>query len=126
MGDERSRRFAELLSLQLNMNKQTLAALREHGVDENTLLRLDFSYEAPTERAGEELAAFLRDETDYEVETISMKRGLLKKRAWTVQGSTQQTAIDDQTLDEWVTWMVVAGSEHGDCEFDGWGAQVPE
>ncbi len=53
MGDERSRRFAELLSLQLNMNKQTLAALREHGVDEETPLRLDFSYEAPSQRAGE-------------------------------------------------------------------------
>ncbi len=93
MGDERSRRFAELLSLQLNMNKQTLAALREHGVDEKTPLRLDFSYEAPSQRAGEELAAFLRDETDYEVETVSTKGGLLKKRAWTVQGTTQETAV---------------------------------
>ena len=31
-----------------------------------------------------------------------------------------------QTLHDWVVWMVVAGANQGECEFDGWGAGVPE
>jgi hypothetical protein len=97
------------------MNPETWGALREHGVTEQTELRLDFFYMAPDRESAETLARFLRDETDYEVEA----------NAEGVAGSTQTTTVSAEVLDDWVTWMVLAGHEHGRCEFDGWGAEVP-
>jgi hypothetical protein len=51
--------------------------------------------------------------------------GLLAKPSWTVEGKTQPTAASLEILNDWVTWMVGAGAEHGACEFDGWGTQPP-
>lgn len=97
------------------MNSQTWAALQQHGVTEATELRLDFAYDAPNAGAAEQLADFLRAETDYDMRTDS--------RA--VTGSTQPTALSSAILDEWVEWMVLAGYENGRCKFDGWGAAFP-
>ncbi len=60
----------------------------------------------------------------YDVRVLSDGSGLLRKKRWTITGTTQPTNVSQGTLDEWVTWMVAAGFENG-CEFDGWGAQVP-
>ena len=49
------------------MNSQTWEALQSHGVAENTEIRLDFAYDAPDKNAAEQLAAFLHEETDYDV-----------------------------------------------------------
>ena len=46
-------------------------------------------------------------------------------KGYGVTGTTQPTAVDLETLNEWVTWMVLAGHENGNCKFDGWGAAVP-
>lgn len=120
--DERAQR--EVLARQLAMNKDSWQALRDHGVDEWSELRLDFFYDAPGEPQAESLAAFIREETDYEVDAGGQEAGLLKKKSWTVSGTTQPTTVSLEILDQWVDWMVAAGFEHG-CEFDGWGAQVP-
>jgi len=48
----------------------------------------------------------------------------MKRKGWTLAGATRGTKISQEVLDQWVTWMLTAGSESG-CEFDGWGAQVP-
>jgi hypothetical protein len=50
--------------------------------------------------------------------------GLLRRKGWTVTGSTRETKVSHDILDQWVTWMVAAGFETG-CEFDGWGAPAP-
>ena len=97
------------------MNTPTWAALQEHGVTEATELRLDFAYDAPDKESAEQLAAFLRAETDYDVIADN----------GSVTGSTQLTTLSPTILDEWVEWMVLAGYENGWCKFDGWGAEVP-
>jgi len=105
----------DVLARQLAMNRQTWATLQEHGVTEETELRLDFTYEAAGRDKADELAGFLRAETDYDVTADNT----------TVSGNTQATAVSPEILDEWVTWMVLAGHEHGRCEFDGWGTAAP-
>ena len=107
------------------MTSQTWAALQEHGVDESTKLRLDFFYLAPGQTEAEALGEFLRNETDYDVDVHSMRKGMLSKKQWSVTGSTQPTAVSLDILNQWVGWMVAAGAENGGCEFDGWGAEAP-
>jgi hypothetical protein len=115
----------DVLRQQLAMNPQTWAAFQEHGVDESTKLRLEFFYLAPGQTEAEALGAFLRHETDYDVDVHSMKKGMLSKKQWSVTGTTQPTAVSLDILNQWVGWMVAAGVENGGCEFDGWGAEAP-
>jgi len=113
------------LSQQLAMNPKTWEALQEHGVTEDSELRLEFFYVAPGESEAQNLVTCLQDETDYDVEARSHKKGMLSKRGWIVTGHTQPTKVSLEILNEWVDWMVTAGAEHGGCEFDGWGAEAP-
>jgi len=113
--------YDELLARQLVMNRQTWVTLQGHGVTEQTELRLDFSYDAANRESAEALCAFLRDETDYEIR-VESDRSLLR-RNWRVEGTTQATTVSPAILDEWVTWMVIAGKEKA-CDFDGWGTSV--
>ena len=113
-----------VLTNQLRLNPQTWKAMADHGVTDETLLRLDFAYAAPGEKEANELAAFLQSETDYTVTASSSKKGALSRKVWSVVGSTNETAVSLDVLNEWVRWMVLAGNENGQCEFDGWGAQL--
>ena len=113
----------EHLAHQLAMNQVSWQTLQEHGVTERSELELDFFYLAPGEHQARALAAFLQSETDYAVRLTSRASGFLKKKAWFVEGTTRPTKASQDTLDQWVTWMVGAGFEHG-CAFDGWGAEV--
>ena len=114
--------YEQLLSRQLLMNQQTWATLQKHGINEESELRLDFSYNAPSQEGAELLRSFLYEETDYDVRVES--DGSLWRKKWRVEGSTQATTVSQQILDEWVTWMVIAGKEKGGCDFDGWGTSV--
>lgn len=109
-----------MLERQLAMNVQTWNALRGHGVTEQTDLRLDFSYDAPTRAAGEKLAKLLRDETDYDVADPTPSGA-----GFVVSGTTQVTQVSLDILNQWVDWMHAAGRQCDGCAFDGWGAQVP-
>ncbi len=109
-----------MLERQLAMNVQTWNALRGHGVTEETDLRLDFSYDAPTRAAGDKLVKLLREETDYDV-VDPLRSG----SGFVVTGTTQATKVSLEILNQWVTWMDAAGRQSDGCEFDGWGAQVP-
>jgi Regulator of ribonuclease activity B len=113
------------LAHQLEMNRTTWAALQEHGVRDGTELLLDFFYFAPGQAEADALASSVRAETDYQVEVGSTKSGLLGKRSWHVNGTTGPTPASLAELDEWVTRMVQLGNRHG-CEFDGWGAPIPD
>ena len=112
------------LAHQLEMNRVTWKQLQEHGVTEDTALRLDFFYFAPGQHQAETLAAAIRARTDYDVEAGTTKQGLLGRKSWIVTGTTQAAPVSLTVLDEWVTRMVEWGDAHS-CEFDGWGAQVP-
>ena len=103
------------------MNRQTWAALQGHGVTEETELRLDFCYLAPSSEAAEVLSNFLVQETDYDIRIESDDS--VVRGQWRLEGSTQATKISAEILDEWVTWMVIAGKEQA-CDFDGWGTAV--
>ena len=108
--------YESTLQEQLAMNEQTWSTLQENGVDDSTELSLDFAYDAPGETEAEALATHLRAETDYEV---SVEDG------W-VSGSTKPMRVSREILDQWVERMVAAGAEHGPCQFDGWGAELPD
>jgi hypothetical protein len=109
-----------VLERQLAMNVETWNRLRSHGVTEATKLKLDFSYDAPTRAAGEKLARLLRDETDYDVAGPDPSGD-----GFVVSGTTQQTTVSLDILNQWVEWMDAAGRQSDGCEFDGWGTQVP-
>ncbi|HKR61788.1 MAG TPA: hypothetical protein VJS64_19030 [Pyrinomonadaceae bacterium] len=113
--------YDKLLAKQLAMNQQTWSTLKAHGATEQSELRLDFLYNAPNREAADALRAFLHDETDYDIRVESA--GSILRRKWRVEGKTQPTTISPGILDEWVTWMVIAGKEKN-CEFDGWGTEI--
>jgi len=113
--------YEEILAKQLAMNRETWAALQKHGITEQSQLRLDFSYNAPSRDAAETMRALIQNQTDYEVRVES--DGSFLRRKWRVEGTTQKTAISLKILDQWVTWMVTAGKERA-CDFDGWGTSV--
>jgi hypothetical protein len=113
--------YETILAKQLAMNRQTWAALQKHGVTTESKLRLDFSYNSASRKDAESLCALLREQTDYEVNVESS--GSFLRRKWQVEGRTQETAVSAEILDQWVTWMVIAGKERT-CDFDGWGTSV--
>ena len=114
-----------VLLKQLGMNPTTWQAMADRGVTEETPLRLDFAYLAPGQGEANQLAAFLQSATDYTVQASSEKKGALSRRVWFVMGTTNATPLSLDVLNQWVKWMVLAGHENGQCEFDGWGAQLP-
>lgn len=107
------------------MAPQTWAVLVEHGVDSDVELELDFSFAAPDERAAEELVAYLRLETDYDVD-VDFERVGGEVRDWAVVGSTHPTTFTEQIVVDWVRWMISVGAEYGGCQFEGWGAGVSD
>ena len=113
-----------VLAAQLAMNRQSWAALLDRGVTEDIELRLDFFFDAPDQASARALAALLGAETDYDVGVGAGGRKLRGRKVWAVIGTTQETKLSPDVLDQWVEWMVAAGFEHG-CAFDGWGAQAP-
>lgn len=116
--------MAKLIVEQQDMSVGTLLQLRAHGViDDVTLLRVGFDYDAPGESEARQLAAFLVTETDYDVEVTRVPRKGFR-RSWAVTGRTQETAVSSEMIAEWIRWMVLAGDQHGECRFDGWGASA--
>ena len=113
-----------VLARQLAMNRATWSALVERGVGPETMLVLEFAFRAPGEREARSLVSMLQGETDYEVAALSSKTSVLSRRSWEVTGKTSPTAVSLEILDQWVGWMVAAGSSNS-CEFDGWGTAIP-
>jgi hypothetical protein len=122
--------YEQLLELQLRSNRDIWATLQEHGVDADTELRLGFLYVAPGEPEAQALLAFLREETDYDLEARSRPGGdddvadPDDDGEWVVIGTTQPTPVTLELLDDWAEWMIAAGAAAGPCAFDGWAAQL--
>jgi hypothetical protein len=125
MNDEEPEWYERILDMQLRENPGVWARFQEHGLHEMEL-RLGFIYLAPGEEEAQQLAGFLREETDYEVEVRSQRARRLAKPEWFVVGATQPTPVSLDLLNEWVEWMVAAGAVEGPCAFDGWAAQALE
>jgi hypothetical protein len=116
--------YEQLLELQLRANPAILEQLRELGVTDETQMRLGFIYLAPGEEEAQRLEEFLREQTDYELQTRRRRKGFFEHPEWLVVGATQPTAITLETVNAWVEWMVAAGAAEGPCAFDGWTAEV--
>ena len=117
--------YEQLHELQLRKNRDIWAGLQEHGLESGTELRLGFIYLAPGEPEAQQLVAFLRAETDYEVDARARPDdGPGGEQSWFVIGTTQPTAVTLELLDEWAEWMIAAGAAEGPCAFDGWAAQL--
>lgn len=117
-------RFEKLLAQQLEMNPRTWSALEERGIDSRTLIVLDYSFTAPGRRAARDLMRVLRARTNFSVDLIA--GGSRLRRHWRVVGRTQPSTASVEMLNDWVTFMVNLGANHGECRFDGWGARVPD
>jgi hypothetical protein len=116
--------FEQLLDLQLLANATLWKQLRDLGVGEDTQLRLGFIYLAPGEDEAQRLAAFLKLQTDYDVQTRRRRKGWLEEPEWLVGGATQPAALTLETIDAWTEWMIAAGAAQGPCAFDGWTPEV--
>jgi Regulator of ribonuclease activity B len=113
-----------LLASQLAMNRTTWSTLVEQGVDETTMLILDFAFNSPGRREAEALVEFVTKSTDYDVLAEALGVNAPAQQDWVVTGQTQPTTLSLDVIDQWVRWMVAAGSANS-CDFDGWGAFVP-
>jgi len=123
--------YEQLYELQLRANRDIWATLQEHGVEPDAELRLGFLYVAPGEPEAQALLAFLREETDYDLDARSRPGGGGGEAAdpggdeeWVVIGTTQPTPVTLELLDDWAEWMIAAGAAEGPCAFDGWAAQL--
>ncbi len=117
--------YEQILELQLRRNPEIWAQFREQEIDD-VPMRLGFVYMAPGMVEAEHLAAFLRAETDYEVDVRPQPRDDSEDSQWLVVGGTQPTELSLELLDEWVEWMIAAGATEGPCVFDGWAAQLQD
>lgn len=117
--------YERLLELQLKENPEAWARCVDDDIDEDEL-RLGFIYLAPGEAEGESLVAFLRAETDYEVELHQQQTSLHSEPEWLIVGATQPAYLTLEILDEWVEWMVAAGASAGPCAFDGWSVHAED
>lgn len=113
------------LMAEIVQTHETWDVLAGLGVRDGAILQFDFSYQPAPEKAARELAEFLRAETDYEVRVEATRSGF-RGKTWHVEGQTRPMPTDLGRLQHWVTWMFVAGQEHGPCELDGWGTPVPQ
>jgi hypothetical protein len=111
----------DIIARQLPMSGQTLDALRRAGLRDDTMLKLDFWFNAPSVGAAKSLAAHLADNGCLEM-GFEKAAGFFSGK-YTVKGKTQDTQVTVQILGEWLPWIVVQGIIH-DCEFDGWGAEI--
>lgn len=117
--------YDELLEHQLEHNREVWAGLREHGLEDGSELRLGFVYVSPGAAEADQLVAFLREETDYEVSARERPGDDAEADPdWVVIGATQPTPVTLELLDDWCEWMIAAGAAEGPCAFDGWVAQL--
>jgi len=119
--------YEELLDQHLARNQDIWAGLREHGITDESRLRLGFIFVAPGVAEADQLVAFLHEETDYEVRTRERPGADADADAdWVVIGTTQPTPVSLELIDDWCEWMIAAGAAEGPCAFDGWAAQVAD
>jgi len=115
------RALVRAVNIQLLENIRIWGEMQEEGVGEEPVLRLTFVYLAPAESQAEDLAAFLRAETDYEI--YVRRQGRVGKREWFVAGATQPAPMTQWTINAWTEWMIAAGATNGQCAFQGWEPQ---
>lgn len=105
------------LAKQSEMNSQTLAQLKNYGVNSDSELKLEFFFYTNEQDKASNLAIDLKA-LDYEIETVNKAVG--DEKLWIVSGWTTKIKMDINSVTDWTTKMCNLGFEH-DCDFDGWG-----
>ena len=108
--------FEKILSSQLNMLDTLWERFVEHGVTDETKLVLEFDFICPNKEAANNLDIALED---YESHVNKNTEG-----QWEVSGKSDPTQVSKEILTQWIDFMVSLGCDH-DCEFDGFGAIMP-
>ena len=101
---------------QLAMAPQTVAQLRNYGVNDHSQLKLEYFFYTNAEGK----AAALSQKLSGMGYTGAHEHSAGDKRLFLVTGWTSRMKMDDQTVLDWTGRMCDLGREH-DCEFDGWG-----
>ena len=107
-----------ILQQQLRMTPVTWQKLREEGVTESTPLCLDLFWFADTEQHARALASNLAEQLG-----APPSIGQVQSR-WSVEAQFGPKTFTLEALLDLVDAMCKVGFAH-DCEFDGWGAEVP-
>jgi hypothetical protein len=101
---------------QLEMTPQTLDVLRQHGVDDDTLLRLEFFFYTNTR----EKAAELSDSLTSLGYSSNFGTSASNAKEFLVNGWSTPIKMDKSSALEWSALMCELAASH-DSEFDGWG-----
>jgi regulator of RNase E activity RraB len=101
---------------QLEMTPQTLDVLRQHGVADDSLLRLEFFFYTNTS----EKAAELSDNLTSLGYSSSFGTSASNAKEFLVNGWSTPIKMDRCSALEWSALMCEL-AERYDCEFDGWG-----
>ena len=113
--------FQKNLSRQLAMAPRTLAQMSDHGVTDFMQLKLEYFFYTDAESKAQALTYCLK-ERGYDVE---MGRSAHDTGLMLVTGWTNPIEMTDDAVLAWTESMCRLGYEH-DCEFDGWGTNVPD
>ena len=119
MNEEQERRAKAIIIKQLAMNEATLDTLRRAGLKPDAVVQLDFMFVAPSQVCAESLKARLEENDCLDVEVKEQP-----VRECLVTGKSHPTTLTSEVLRDWIKWMVVQGVVEN-CEFDGWGTEVP-
>jgi hypothetical protein len=101
---------------QLEMTPQTLDVLRQHGVNDDSLLRLEFFFYTNTSEKASKLSDNLTSlgySSDFGTSASNAKEFL-------INGWSTPIRMDERSALDWTASMCDQAADH-DCEFDGWG-----
>ncbi len=121
-GNGKSRRFVsdtafhKNLAKQSEMSPQTVEQLRNYGVTDQTLLKLEFFFYTDADEKGVALGEILKS-LGYQVEC---RASVDDCRQFLVTGWTIPVQMDVESVVAWTRTMCRLGYDH-DCDFDGWG-----
>jgi hypothetical protein len=94
-----SEKHRKVLAKQLAMNRQTWLKLQELGVSEGSELDLDIFCLCPNEQRANELAASLKQKTDYKVDAHPTSGRLPWSKTWSVTGTKTGSKVSPEILD---------------------------
>jgi tetratricopeptide (TPR) repeat protein len=109
--------FRKTIQMQKEMNSQTLTQLNKYGVNEDSILRLEFFFYTDKEDKASNLAIELK-ELDYSIEHVGAAAD--DSKLWSVTGWSTPMKMNLNSVTKWTEDMCRIAFEH-DCEFDGWG-----
>jgi hypothetical protein len=109
--------FKESVMKQKEMNSQTIAQLRNYGVDDKSHLSLEFFFYTDKQNKASDLAIELK-KLNYNLETVDQSAG--DPKLWAITGWTTPIKMDIGSVTNWTQKMCQIGFDN-DCNFDGWG-----